>query len=318
MWKRVWESTPVRFVREVVALYFGKNVPRAAAELAYFLILSFFPILICVNAFIGVLQVNVDSVLQTLEAILPPSFLGVVSEYLRYITINESPALLAAGLAMTVFSASAAMRSLMNVMDDIYEKRSFKSGLWQIVASVLFSLLLLVTIYLSLVVVLTGRWFFHVLEKYLPFHPAWGDGGSWQWLRFFLLFAVVFLLILVVYRMSAPRGKPRPPIFGGALLATVALVAASILFSWFIGMSSRYSLVYGSLTSVIIMLLWLYLCGNILIIGNVCNSVRYRHKVARQEGQKPEEKKKPALFARLKEKNRQETGKKSKKFQKNS
>lgn len=325
MWKKVWESSPVRFIREMVALYFGKNVPRAAAELAYFLILSFFPIIICINAFIGVLQVDVNYILGALEPILPPSLLGVVSEYLGYITVNESPALLAAGLAMTMFSASAAMRSLMNVMDEVYEKRSFNNGFWQIVASVIFSLLLLVTIYLSLVVVLTGRWFFHVLEEYLPFQMGWGDGGSWQWLRFFLLFGMVLLLILLVYRMSAPRGKPRPPLFGGALLAAVALVASSILFSWFIGMSSRYSLVYGSLTSVVIMLLWLYLCGNILILGNVFNSVRYRRKVERHKEEEAlrkseglPEKEKEGGFRRCRRKIKALVGKKATKIEKNS
>ena len=39
------------------------------------------------------------------------------------------------------------------------------------------------------------------------------------------------------------------------------------MFSWFIGMSSRYALVYGSLASLIILLVWLYLCGNILLLG---------------------------------------------------
>ena len=89
------------------------------------------------------------------------------------------------------------------------------------------------------------------------------------------------VFISLVYRMSAPIGKPRPPVLRGAILAAAALVGASALFSWFIGMSSRYSLVYGSLASVIILLVWLYLCGNILILGNVVNCVWYTHKKKR-------------------------------------
>lgn len=46
-------------------------------------------------------------------------------------------------------------------------------------------------------------------------------------------------------------------------------------------MSSRYSLIYGSLASVIILLVWLYLCGNILILGNVFNCVWYTRKKMR-------------------------------------
>ena len=92
---------------------------------------------------------------------------------------------------------------------------------------------------------------------------------------------MVLLFILVVYRMAAPRGKPRPPLLTGGILAAAALVAASAVFSWFIGLSSRYSLVYGSLASVVILLVWLYLCGTILILGNVFNCVWYRRKKVR-------------------------------------
>ena len=44
--RRLWESAGVRFVREILEVYFDRRVSRSAAELAYFLILSFFPVLI--------------------------------------------------------------------------------------------------------------------------------------------------------------------------------------------------------------------------------------------------------------------------------
>lgn len=274
--KKIWNSSGVRLIREMVDIYFSKRVDASAAALAYFLILSFFPALICVNAFVGVLQVDVGSVLRVLSPILPPSLLGVVSDYLRYLNVNDSPALLAAGGFMTLFFASGAMRSLMSTMNDIYDRRGL-NGIVQIVVSVVFSLLLLVTIYLSIIVVLTGNWFFHLLERYLPF--SWLAGlWDWQWVKFLLLFGVVFVLVWAIYLMSAPPGKPRAPVLLGAFLASVALVAASWIFSVFIGMSSRYSLIYGSLASLMILLLWLYLCGNVLILGNVFNCVRYRRK----------------------------------------
>lgn len=262
-------------------LYFSKRVSRSAAELAYFLILSVFPILICVNAFIGLLRLDINQVMEAAAAFVPRESLMVVGEYIRYITDNQTRPLLVAGLVMTLFTASAAFRALMNIMDDIYERRSYK-GLGQIIASVLFSVLLLVTIYLSIVVLLTGEWLFHLIEQYLHIssnHFSWI--WDWQWLRFLILFCLVLLFVLLAYRLSAPRGHPRPPLLTGAILAAAALVAASVLFSWFIGMSSRYSLVYGSLASVIILLVWLYLCGNILILGNVFNCVWYKHKKMR-------------------------------------
>lgn len=279
--RRLWDSGPVRFVREIVELYFSAHVSRSAASLAYFLILTFFPILICINAFVGALDLDIRLVVDALERFVPGGVAEIMAEYVQYITDNASYGMFLAGVAATLISASAAVRSLMSIMDDIYGKTNY-SGVWGTVVSLLFALLLLVTIYLSMAVLLTGGWFFHLLEQYLHLPNLFRE---WQWLRFVLLFAFVLLFILLLYRVSAPIGRPRPPVLTGAVLAAVALVAASALFSWFIGLSSRYSMVYGSLASVIIMLVWLYLCGNILILGNVFNCVWYRRKKQKYDRQ---------------------------------
>ena len=281
--QKLWNSGPVRFVRDIVDVYFDRRVSRSAAELAYFLILTFFPILICVNAFVGLLHLDVNMVLEAASDFVPRESLSILDDYITYISdpANQSNAMLVAGLSMTLFSASAAFRALMNIMADIYRRKTYK-GVAQVVASVVFSILFLVTIYLSMVVLLTGSWFFHLVERWLPWVARMV--GDWQWMRFLILFCLVLLFVLLAYRMSAPRGKPRPPVLTGGALASAALVAASMLFSWFIGLSSRYSLVYGSLASVIILLVWLYLCGNILILGNAFNYVWYKRKKQRYEG----------------------------------
>ena len=274
--RRLWRSAPVRFVREMAGLYFSAHVSRSAAELAYFLILSFFPILICVNAFVGALHLDISPVLDAAEHFLPGGVAAILADYVGYITANRSPGMFLAGLFVILVSASAAVRALMKIMDDIYGRKSYP-GLWSVVVSMGISLLLLLTVYLSIAVLLTGSRFLHLLARSLAIGAALRD---WQWLRFVILFAFVLLFISLLYRFSAPRDQPRPPVLTGAVLAAVALAGASALFSWFIGMSSRYSMVYGSLASVIILLVWLYLCGNILILGSLFNCVWHRRRKA--------------------------------------
>lgn len=272
--RRLWQSGPVRFVRNMVELYFSAHVSRSAAELAYFLILSFFPILICVNAFVGALHLDISLVLNGVEHFLPGDVAAILADYVGYITANQSRGMFLAGLFVILVSASAAVRALMKIMDDIYGQKNYP-GPWSVVVSMGISLLLLLTVYLSIAVLLTGSWFLRLLEPFLPVNAALWD---WQWLRFVILFALVLLFISLLYRVSAPREDPRVPVLTGAVLAAVALAGASVLFSWFIGMSSRYSMVYGSLASVIILLVWLYLCGNILILGNLFNCVWHRRR----------------------------------------
>lgn len=69
---------------------------------------------------------------------------------------------------------------------------------------------------------------------------------------------------------------------GSALVTAWALSLGSAGFSWMIGMSARYSLVYGSLASLIVLLVWLYFCGHVLLLGAVAGRVLFH-------GEKPVE-----------------------------
>ena len=282
-----FQLTPVLFVRDMVQTYGRLGVSRAAASLAYFLILTLFPLLVCVNFFIGLLELDPEAVFSALDPLLPRESLSIILEYLTYVSgipQSQSTPLLLASLFTILLSASAGLRTLLKTMDELYQVRHV-SSLRRVAVSVILSLLFLLTIYLSIVVIFTGDWFFQVLEERLP--PPLAEliplrllSQLWGWLRYLLLFFCVLLLVLAVYRMGTPPPLRREKriLRLTALLSAGALVACSVLFSWFIDMSSRYSLVYGSLASLIILLVWLYFCGNILLVGAVAGRVWFRRR----------------------------------------
>ena len=268
---------PLRFAADVADVYFSKKVGRAAAELAYFMILTFFPVIICVSAFLNELELDFVPLLEQMNPFLPSGVLAIFQDYLTYIDTNQSAAMLISGALLTILFASSAVRGLMNMMDDLYGRATFH-GLWQLAASIMFSVLLLVTIYVSIAVVVTGNWFFRLLGQALGLEDLVQRFNVWQSVKYLLLLSLVFFFILLLYRFAAPLDDPRPPVVPGALAASVALAAASAIFSFLMSNSTRYSLVYGSLASMIILLVWLYLCGNVLIIGNAVNYVLFTRR----------------------------------------
>ena len=282
-----FQLPPVLFVRDMVQTYGRLGVSRAAASLAYFLILTLFPLLVCVNFFIGLLELDPEAVFSPLDPLLPRESLSIILEYLTYVSgipQSQSTPLLLASLFTILLSASAGLRTLLKTMDELYQVRHV-SSLRRVVVSVALSILFLLTIYLSIVVIFTGDWFFQLLEARLPsplaeLIPLRLLSQLWGWLRYLLLFFCVLLLVLAVYRMGTPPPlrREKKVLRLTALLSAGALVACSVLFSWFIGMSSRYSLVYGSLASLIILLVWLYFCGNILLVGAVAGRVWFRRR----------------------------------------
>ena len=85
-----------------------------------------------------------------------------------------------------------------------------------------------------------------------------------------ILFAILLMMILILYRLTTPR-RPQHRVLPGAVFSAVAIVCMSILLSWLIGNSTKYSLVYGSLASVVILLFWFQAFGLLLIFGVLLN-----------------------------------------------
>ena len=278
--QRPWLS----FLLEAARTYGRVGAARAAAALSYFLILTLFPLLLCANYIIGHFHLDLEQVLQAVEQLLPASALGVIRDYLSYVAGVESTGLFFIGVATIVVSASAALRTLFHTMDDLYGVKN-TTLVRSFLPSLVLSFLLMPTIYLSVVVIFTGDWFFGLLADHLPWSiqvqlPLDAVSKLWMWLRYLLLFSFMLLLLLVVYRIGTPRS-----VAGGravvlpALWTAVAMAVCSGLFSAFIGMSSRYALVYGSLASLIILLVWLYFCGNILMLGAIAGSIWQKRKL---------------------------------------
>ena len=282
--RRLW---PVWFVLETADVYNRCSIAQAAAALAYFLLLTLFPLLLCINYFIGIFRLNLEQVLSSLEQFFPQEALGVVQDYLAYASRSQSEAVFLAALSAIVLSASAGLRTLLHTMDRLYG-RPPGNGLGRIALSVALSALFLLAIYLSAVVVVTGGWFFQLLEEHLPqallqILPLSTLSTLWLGIRYILLFCFMLLLVLPVYWVGSPKKFHNWFLIGNAMVTAGGMVVCSAVLSWFVGLSSRYSVVYGSLASIIILVMWLYYCGNILLLGAAAGWVLGK-RLAKEQG----------------------------------
>lgn len=267
MLRRLLRLPPARFVLSVAGLYNRVGLPRSAAALAYFLILTLFPLLLWVNWFVGRFRFSLAPALEALARFLPAGVLPLLEDYLRAAAALDSPALLPLSLFTLLLSASAGLRTLLHTLEQLFDAAP-APPLTHLLRSLALSLLLLGSIYLSAAAVFTGDWFFGLLERKLTVPIPSGLGALWRRLRYLLLFAAFLLLVLAVYRLGIPRSRATDGrVLAAALFTALTMAGCSALFSWFLGLSTRYALVYGSLASLVLLLVWLYLCGLILLLG---------------------------------------------------
>ena len=268
-------------VKDVVLVYVNNHIARSAAAMSYYLTLTIFPFFICVSVILGTVNIQETDAFELLQGIIPEAAFNTLSDYLDYISNSSTEVMLLIGLTAMLTSSSAAFRSFTVITSEIQGKMRF-SGIWGWVISFVFSILFLAAIYASALVVVSGEWFTNFLEDHFDIlHLT----TLWNWIRFLFLFFLLFAVIYSAYFISAPKNATKMSRLPGALAAAVILVAASMLFSHLITTSIRYEVLYGSLASFIILMVWLYTCSLILIMANVVNiSVSKLKEVKETEG----------------------------------
>lgn len=256
-------------LRDIAEIYTSKRVPKSAAALSYCLTLTVFPLLICLNAMIASLHVTAGEIFAVGNGVVPSQTMLAINEYLGYISGNDSEIMLFTGLSVMLTSSSAAFRTIMNIMADIQGKARFK-GLKGLGVSFFMSIVFLAVIYFSCIIIVSGEWLMRVLKTQFGINIF---SDNWQWIRFLLLFFMLYVIIYSIYKVTSPLNGKQIPRSLGAMIAAALLVVVSMVFSYLIDMSTKYTLVYGSLASIIVLMVWFYSCGIILIMGNVVNII---------------------------------------------
>lgn len=260
-----WRIT--RVLTTMADTFLTRRVTRSAAEIAYYMVMALFPVIICMYDLLALILRDPTAVLRIVETlVLPRETQALVSEFLNYVSGNTSQVMFIAALFVMITSASAAFRAMAAIVGEIHGDQRF-GIVRNTVVSIIFSVTFLLVLYLCILLMLTGKHFLLWLDALMPrVSIVW----SWTWLRFLVLFAILLMMILVLYRLTTPR-RTSHRVLPGALFSAVGIVVMSILLSWLIGSSAKYSLVYGSLASVVILLFWFQMFGLLLILGVVLN-----------------------------------------------
>ena len=267
-----------RILNELADIFSEKKIPRASAALSYYMTMTIFPMIICLYSLLGRSHGKALEVLELAEEFLAIETVSVIQVFLDYVASDSSQAMLLAGITVLISSASAGVRSLQATIGDFQGGGRYQ-GIMGFLFSIILSVVLLAAMYFAILVMLTGQDFLVMLRKYLPFIDV---DSSWHWLRFLLLACIQFGLFIGVYEASKRR-KDRYSTLPGAFLATVGTVLMSIAFSAFIAESAKYTLVYGSLASIILLMLWLYFCCQVIYVGAALNIVLRNIKRRGQE-----------------------------------
>ena len=258
-----------RVLRQLGRRYFAHQVGRSAAELAYYLLFSLFPLLIFVNASVSMLHLSSQMLSQMLGAVLPSQAAELVDTYLAYIQGLDRPMLLYACLFLTVYAVSRAITSLLRALSRAYHMtHPPRTNL--IMGILLAVLLLLSTVALLVLLVVSDKLLLQV-GRYITLPDLLLR--LWRLLRLAVAPVYMLLVLACLYAAVSFRRYSFRQALPGAAFSVILGFLASTGFSWYLGRAGRYSVLYGSLSAFMVLMLWLYLIGAVILLGGELNHI---------------------------------------------
>jgi membrane protein len=269
-----WKQFAKDFYTEVS----NHDIFNGAAALAFYLMLSIFPFAIFILSLLPFLPIPhlKQAIMDLLGQALPQESANLFTGVINDVTSLRRGGLLSLGLIFLIWSSSSGLYAVMqqlNIIYDVKEDRPF----WKVRGTAL----LLTVLFFVLIV---GAFSLIVFGGFIKDWIGNSLGWSKPLLIFFMIFhwvvilAFLLLAFAIIYYFGPDVKQKFKFITPGGVFGVVLLVLASLAFQIYIAHFANYSATYGSLGAVIILQLWLYICGLVLLAGSEVNVLVEHHK----------------------------------------
>ena len=278
------------FLKKYISAFFDPvyRIPVASSALSYYLIMTFFPLIIILYSLLGYNYELAERGLAYFHSVLPADSLDLIHRFLDYVAENQSQTLLILACSVIVATASAAIRSVQGTIGLMQGGRRYK-GLPFFFISIVLSLAFVFLFYIAILTLIISEDLISFVNQQLKTIPLYNiDLTSvqlehyWVYLRFLLLFVIAFFIFFFLFLISRRKDEPYG-IFWGALVSTLFMVGSCYIFSLFISKSAKYPLVYSSLSSVVLLMIWLYFCSYSVYAGALFNIVLNKTRCSRKQ-----------------------------------
>jgi membrane protein len=256
-----------------------------AAALSYQVFFSLFPFLFFLLALLGALNIPdfLDWLIEQGQAVLPGQVTGVVEQTVDQIRGQaQGSSLLSLWIVITLWSASSAVRTTMHALNVAYDIAEERSAWKRYLLSILYTILLAVLIIAAVGLMVIGP----ELAEWLAQQIGLGSVFVvlWVWLRIPAAILLLTIVLALVYYLFPNVDQPFRLITPGAVLAVIVWLAASFGFSFYVNNFASYSAIYGSLGTVIVVLVYLYITATVVLFGAEVNEQIYYEFGKDQDG----------------------------------
>jgi membrane protein len=273
-----------------------------AAQLAYYFFLALFPAILCAIALASFLPLGnfTDEVVRLLGRFAPEEMLSIVEAQMIRLADGDNGGIVSIGLLGALWSSSAALVAVIGAMNRAYDIRESRPW-WKVrLTAIMLTIGFAFFVVVSFALVIAGPEIADALAS------QFGLGGlfawSWKIIQWPVVFALVVTGIGLIYYFAPDADQDWVWITPGSLLAAILWLLGSLGFRFYVVNFGNYEATYGAIAGVILLLLWFYLSGLVIVLGaEVSAEIEHTSPWGKQPGEKIPGQRKKLGFAAARE-----------------
>jgi len=245
------------------------HVGAYAAQSSYFMVLSFIPIILLIMTSVKYTPLTEMMVNNWLMQIVPVEFQSFVQGIIREV-YTKSTAVVPISAILTLWSAGKGIMGLTNGVNSIYHVTETRNYVISRFRAAFYTLLFIIGILLTMILLVFGNRIQSVLVEYVPVIARITE--SIINMRTTISLAAMSLILLMIYKFLPNRKASFKSQLPGAVITAIAWSAFSLGFSFYVDHANSLNNMYGSLTTIVLIMLWMYFCMYIILIGAEINA----------------------------------------------
>ncbi|MDQ6482208.1 YihY/virulence factor BrkB family protein [Dyadobacter sp. LHD-138] len=277
-----WLRTTMLF-RESVSLYdilanIRKNnhrydIDQRASAVAYSLTLACFPAIIFLFTLVPYIPIdNLDGqILSVLRELMPRGIYQDAKNTITDIISRPRNSVLSLGFIFALVASTNGMLSLMRSFDMVYEDEETRGFLETRGVATLLTIVLVAVMFLLIVLLIVGDAVKGIVTEWHIINDNW-IVSSLSFTRYLVSFGALMLAISIIYRFAPSKGGRYAFVNTGSIISSVLILLSTYGFSFYLSRFTSYNKLYGSIGTMIALMIWFYLLAFLLILGFEVNA----------------------------------------------
>lgn len=252
------------YVKRALKIFSQAEMRVLPGNVAFFFVLALIPIVTIVMIVASYFSISIETIINLVEIFVPGEAGNLIVEFISGKGFDTS---IGAFNIVAFFVATNGTYAIISASNTLYQVNNTDT-LKDRIKSILLLFILLLLIVFLLVVPLFG-------EKILS---IFGTGKIvdniiiiYQILRWPTTFFLIYVILKLIYTIAPSKMIPSSSTTYGAMFTTAIWTIATAVFSYYLKYFANYNVIYGNLSSIIILMMWLYIISYVFVMGIAIN-----------------------------------------------